>query len=76
MGISNNLMFQWLSEDANGATKQVTYPIAMNTLYACFICPHINASSIVYWNDFGYNVTNTTVEIRCCNHDNILIIGI
>lgn len=70
-------MIQWMTDNAaDGGYKKLTYPIAMNTLYACFICPHINASSIVYWNDFGYNVTNTTVEIRCCNHDNILIIGI
>ena len=69
-------MFQWLSEDANGATKQVTYPIAMNTLYACFVCPHLQASVQVYWGDFGYKVTNTSVEIRCCYNDNVLIIGI
>ena len=70
-------MIQWMTDNAaDGNYKKVTYPIAMNTLYACFVCPHINMSAMVYWNDFGYNVTNTTVEIRCCKHDNILIIGI
>ena len=25
---------------------------------------------------FGYNVSITSLEIRCCNNDNVLIIGI
>lgn len=70
-------MFQWMTDThPNGQYKKVTYPLAMNTLYTCFICPHLNASVMVCWGDFGYNVTNTSVEIRCCNNINVLIIGI
>ena len=60
---SNYLMFQWLSDNDTNNYKKVTYPIVMNILYACFVCPHINLSDRVFWNDFGYNVTNTSVEI-------------
>ena len=70
-------MFQWLLDKAiDGKYKKVTYSISMNTIYACFVCPHENTAKGIYWNDFGYNVTNTSVELRCCPNDNILIIGI
>ena len=55
-------MIQWMTDNASdGNYKKVTYPIAMNKVYACFVCPHINMSAMIYWNDFGYNVTNSTV---------------
>ena len=70
-------MLQWMGNTAtHGSYQLVTYPIAMNTVYACFVCPHLGAHSMVYWADFGYNVSITSLEIRCCNNDNVLIIGI
>ena len=75
--VINNLMLQWMGNTAtHGGYQLVTFPIAMNTIYACFVCPHLGAHSMVYWADFGYNVSITTLEIRCCNNDNVLIIGI
>ena len=75
--VFNNLMFQWITiTKDDGSYTLVKYPITMNVLFNCFVCPHWSAGAQTFWSDFGYSVTTSQLEIRCTHKHNILIIGI
>ena len=77
LGISNSLIMQWTDAGShpNASDYTVNFPITLSYVSCVLCCPHTNMWNQIYWADFGYNITTSSVNFRCINYQDVLILG-